>query len=64
VTFDSSAGETDVYFPVGDSKYESQFIKDVSFTPIPSLWGHLAGAGMNATDNAFINDTVKGFLER
>jgi len=56
-------GETDLYFPVGDAKYESAFIKRVSFTPIPSLWGHLAGAGSNAADNAWLNDRIRRFLE-
>jgi homoserine O-acetyltransferase/O-succinyltransferase len=56
-------GETDLYFPVGDGKYESQFIKGVLFAPIPSLWGHSAGSGGNAADSTFINDQVKRFLE-
>ena len=56
--------ETDLYFPVGDGKYESQFIKGVVFNPIPSLWGHLAGGGSNTADNDFINARVKGFLSR
>ena len=43
--------------------YESQFIKDVAFTPIPSVWGHLAGGGANAADNDFINAQVRRFLE-
>jgi homoserine O-acetyltransferase len=57
-------GETDMYFPIGDAKYESQFIKNVSLTPIPSLWGHSAGSGGNAADNEFINAQVRRFLER
>ena len=36
--------ETDLYFPVGDARYEAQFIPHVSLMPIPSLWGHPAGA--------------------
>jgi homoserine O-acetyltransferase len=36
--------ETDLYFPIGDAKYENQFIKNVTLTPIPSLWGHSAAA--------------------
>ena len=56
-------GETDLYFPVGDAKYESPFIKHVSLTPIPSLWGHLSGAGSNAADSAFLNDRIRRFLE-
>src|SRR5262249_23248372 len=49
--------ETDLYFPVGDAKYESQFIAHVSLVPIPSLWGHPAGAGGNPADRAFLNET-------
>ena len=37
--------ETDLYFPVGDARYEAQFMSTVSLVPIPSLWGHPAGAG-------------------
>jgi len=55
-------GETDLYFPVGDGKYESQFINRVVFMPIPSLWGHSAGGGGNPADSDFINGQVKGFL--
>jgi hypothetical protein len=34
---------TDLYFPVGDARYEAGFIPKVTLTPIPSLWGHTAG---------------------
>jgi len=57
-------GETDLYFPIGDANYESQFIKQVTLTPIPSLWGHSAGSGGNPADNEFINQQVQRFLER
>lgn len=56
--------ETDLYFPVGDAKYESQFLKQVTFTPIPSLWGHSAGGGGNPEDARFINDRIAAFLTR
>ncbi len=36
--------ETDLYFPIGDATYEAKFIPGVTFKPIPSLWGHTAGA--------------------
>ena len=39
--------ETDLYFPVADARFEAQFIAHVTFLPIPSLWGHPAGAGGN-----------------
>ena len=55
--------ETDLYFPVGDARYEAQFIPKVSLVPIPSLWGHPAGAGGNPADRAFLNETIGRFLE-
>ena len=38
--------ETDLYFPIGDARYEAPFIPKVTLMPIPSLWGHTAGAGV------------------
>jgi homoserine O-acetyltransferase len=55
--------ETDLYFPLGDAKYESQFIRHVTFAPIPSLWGHSAGSGGNPADNDFLNEQITRFLE-
>jgi homoserine O-acetyltransferase/O-succinyltransferase len=54
--------ETDLYFPLGDARYESQFIPHVSLVPIPSLWGHPAGAGGNPADRAFLNEKIGRFL--
>jgi homoserine O-acetyltransferase/O-succinyltransferase len=54
--------ETDLYFPVGDARYEMQFIKKVQFAPIPSLWGHPAGAGASPADKAFLNEKIAKFL--
>jgi len=53
---------TDLYFPLTDAKYESQFIARVSLVPIPSLWGHPAGAGGNPADRAFLNENIGRFL--
>jgi homoserine O-acetyltransferase len=55
--------ETDLYFPIGDARFESQFIARVSLVPIPSLWGHTAGAGGNPVDRAFLNEKIGRFLE-
>ena len=54
--------ETDLYFPVGDARYEAQFIPHVKLVPIPSIWGHPAGAGASAEDKAFLNKTISAFL--
>ncbi len=54
--------ETDLYFPLGDARYEAAFIPGVSLVPIPSLWGHTAGAASNPADAKFLNDTISRFL--
>jgi len=54
--------ETDLYFPVGDARYESAFIPHVTLMPIPSLWGHTAGAASNPADGKFLNENIGKFL--
>lgn len=54
--------ETDLYFPINDARYEAQFIPHVSLVPIPSLWGHTAGAASNPADAKFLNRTISKFL--
>ncbi len=54
--------ETDLYFPVTDARYESQFIPHCTLLPIPSLWGHPAGAGASPADEKFLNDHIAAFL--
>ena len=54
--------ETDLYFPISDALYESQFMPTVTFRPIPSLWGHTAGAASNPVDAKFLNDNIAKFL--
>ena len=54
--------ETDLYFPIEDARYEAQFIPRVVFKPIPSLWGHTAGAASNPADAKFLNDTIGAFM--
>ena len=54
--------ETDLYFPVGDARFEAQSIRRVELVPIPSLWGHPAGAGASPADRAFLNEKIARFL--
>ena len=54
--------ETDMYFPVGDARYEAAFIPGVTLAPIPSLWGHTAGAASNPADGKFLNEMIGRFL--
>ena len=55
--------ETDLYFPVTDARYEAGFIPHVTLTPIPSLWGHTAGAAPDSADGRFLNQRISAFLE-
>ena len=54
--------ETDLYFPIGDARYEQAFIPGVTFMPIPSLWGHPAGAAASPADGKFLNENIARFL--
>jgi homoserine O-acetyltransferase len=53
---------TDLYFPVDDARYEAKFMPHVTLLPIPSLWGHTAGAASNPTDEKFLNDHIGPFV--
>ena len=55
---------TDLYFPVEDARYEAQYIRNCKLAPIPSLWGHPAGAGASPEDLKFIDQQIAGFLAR
>lgn len=54
--------ETDLYFPLGDARFEAGFIPGVTLLPIPSLWGHTAGAASDPADSIFLNDHIREFL--
>jgi homoserine O-acetyltransferase len=55
---------TDMYFPVADAAYEAKFIAHCTFLPIPSLWGHPAGAGAGPEDAAFLNLHIGEFVNQ
>jgi hypothetical protein len=54
---------SDLYFPVTDARYEAQFIAHCTLLPIPSLWGHPAGAGASPADLKFLNEHIAEFLK-
>jgi homoserine O-acetyltransferase len=54
---------TDLYFPVTDARYEAPMIPHCTLLPIPSLWGHPAGAGASPADSKFLNQNIAAFLE-
>ena len=53
---------TDLYFPADEARDEARFIPHCTFAPIPSLWGHPAGAGRSPADARFLNEHVAGFM--
>jgi homoserine O-acetyltransferase len=53
---------TDLYFPVTDARYEAAFIPRCELLPIPSLWGHPAGAGATPQDAKFLNEHIARFM--
>jgi homoserine O-acetyltransferase len=56
------AGQTDLYFTPEDVEADAARIPGARFRVIPSLWGHLAGAGINAADSQFIEAEIKELL--
>lgn len=55
---------TDLYFPLEDAQYEAAFIPHCKLLPIPSLWGHPAGAGASPADKLFLNQQIATFLSQ
>ena len=53
---------TDLYFPADEARDEARFIRRCTFAPIPSLWGHPAGAGASPADAKFLNEHVAAFM--
>lgn len=54
--------QTDLYFTSDDMRSEAALIKGARFEVIPTLWGHMAGAGLDEVDRAFIENRVKALL--
>jgi homoserine O-acetyltransferase len=54
--------QTDLYYPIGDARYEARLMRRVTLKPIPSIWGHLAGLGIDRADRDFLNQTIRAFL--
>ncbi len=55
-------GDTDLYFRVRDNELEVEQMPNAELRPIPSIWGHIAGMGINPPDNEFIDAALKELL--
>jgi homoserine O-acetyltransferase len=56
------ASKTDLYFTPEDVEANAVLIPGARFRVIPSLWGHMAGAGLNPVDAEFIQDEIRALL--
>jgi homoserine O-acetyltransferase len=54
---------TDLYFRVRDNELEVALMRRAELRPIPTIWGHAAGRGLNPADNAFIDQGLRDALE-
>lgn len=54
--------QTDLYFPPQYAEREAKLIPSARLVPIPSIWGHIAGLGINPEDAAFLNRVIRDFL--
>ena len=55
---------TDLYFPPEDSEIEVAQMPDAELRVIPSVWGHMAGGGINPEDAMFIDAALRDVLAR
>jgi homoserine O-acetyltransferase/O-succinyltransferase len=57
-------GQTDLYFRVADNELEKKHLAHAELTPIPSIWGHIAGNPASIpADAAFLKAAVRRWLE-
>ena len=56
---------TDLYFPVADNADEMAHLRHAELRPIPTIWGHRAGAPQsNPDDFNFVRAAVRDWLSR
>jgi homoserine O-acetyltransferase len=53
---------TDLYFPPEDSAIEVEHLPHAELRVIPSVWGHMAGGGINPDDARFIDMALRELL--
>ncbi|KAK7751856.1 hypothetical protein SLS62_006157 [Diatrype stigma] len=55
--------QTDQYFHWSASEKEAHSLPNAKCEIIPSLWGHLAGSGINRRDNEWVDRQIEEFLK-
>ena len=54
--------KTDQYFPPEDGEIESKHLTRGTFEPIPSIWGHVAGGGLDPKAVEWMNEQIGRFM--
>ena len=54
--------KTDQYFPPEDGENEAKYLKNGTFDPIPTIWGHIGGGGANPDDVKWMDEKISTFL--
>lgn len=54
--------KTDQYFPPEDGENEVKYLKNGTFDPIPTIWGHMGGGGANPVDVKWMDERISRFL--
>ncbi|KAI4170550.1 MAG: hypothetical protein LQ343_004927 [Gyalolechia ehrenbergii] len=54
---------TDAYFPPEDSETEVKHLQHGELAVIETIWGHMAGGGVNGEDTKWMNDRIAEFLD-
>lgn len=55
--------QTDQYFVPEDNEYEAKYLRNAIYEPIPSIWGHMAGAGVDPPDGKWLDKKIAGFMQ-
>lgn len=55
-------GSTDLYFTPEDSQHEVDQMRNAEYRPIPSIWGHQAGRGLDPADADFVDAGLRELL--
>jgi len=55
--------KTDQYFPPEDGENEVKYLKNGTFDPIPTIWGHIGGGGANPDDVKWMDEKISAFLK-
>jgi homoserine acetyltransferase len=55
--------QSDQYFPPEDGEIECKYLKLGVYEPIPSIWGHTAGGGLNPKDTSWMNEKIGRFMQ-